>query len=137
MIASVLTLVMLLFYTSCSKWNYNEVKNIQEVKVPCSSITEQQHIISDSISYYSMLDTNNCTPLQIDFSQKTLLGKYTSGTGCTIEFKRQLYINEKDKESLYVITLKEKGLCKKQDESMNWIIVPKISSDYKVTFKIK
>jgi len=54
-----------------------------------------------------------------------------------VEFKRNFYVNHEDKIYLYEIKVKEKGLCKKFDESMNWIIVPKIQSGYTVTFKIK
>jgi len=128
---------VLLLNLGCGKIGYDKIEDIQSILINCHTMSDNEYVINSESEYHSILDTNNCQPTYIDFSQYTLIGKYAKGTGCSVEFKRNFYVNHEDKIYLYEIKVKEKGLCKKFDESMNWIIVPKIQSGYTVTFKIK
>ena len=73
----------------------------------------------------------------IDFSQFILLGKYTEGGGCSIDFVRKIYRDDVNKEVIYSIKVIEEGFCKKMGMSMNWALVPKIPSNYKVRFEVQ
>jgi hypothetical protein len=98
--------------------------------------SEQEY---QSLLNYSFLGTR-CENYQlpsIDFSQYTLLGKYTQGGGCTIDFVRKIYKDESDKKITYSIKVDGKGFCKKLGMSMNWVLIPKFPSDYTVEFEVK
>ena len=73
----------------------------------------------------------------IDFSQYTLLGKYTQGGGCSINFARKVYIDDTNKKIIYSVRVIEEGACEMLGMSMNWALVPKIPSDYIVEFEVK
>lgn len=73
----------------------------------------------------------------IDFSQYTLLGKYTEGGGCSIDFKRNVAWDDANKKVAYSIDIIEIGACMKLAVSMNWILVPKIPPNYNVIFEVK
>lgn len=129
--------IVLLLTIGCSKIGYDKIEDIQSISINCFTMSDNEYVINSESEYYSILDTNNCQPTYIDFSKNTLIGKYANGTGCSVEFKRRFFVNQEDNIYLYEIKVKEKGWCKKSDESMNWIIVPKIQNGYSVTFKIK
>ena len=126
-----------IFNIGCGKIGYDKIKDIQTISINCYILSDNEYVINNESEYYLIIDTNNCQPTYIDFSQYTLIGKYANGGGCSVEFKRNFYINNEDKIYLYEIKVKEKGWCKKHYENMNWIIVPKIQSGYTVIFKIK
>jgi hypothetical protein len=113
-------------------------------------ITPYEHTITDefvirSQEEYTMLTqylstVPNCTDFTlspIDFSEKTLLGMYTTGTGCTIEFERHVYRDDDAKTITYVITVIEEGNCEMLGMSMNWITIPTVPQEYAVVFDVK
>ena len=82
-----------------------------------------------------MNDNLNCVNAKlpfIDFSKNTLLGKYVSGRGCNVDFKKKVNNDDVNKKMIYTISVIEEGVCKKLASSMNWIVVPKLPSNYKV-----
>ncbi len=72
---------------------------------------------------------------KIDFSQKTLLGQYTMGGGCTIDFKKSALKDEKHKKILYLVEVQNNGGCAMAGYSMNWITIPKLPKGFTVEFK--
>ena len=73
----------------------------------------------------------------IDFSQSTLLGKYTYGSGCSVTFERHVYIDDANRQIIYSITVIEEGNCEMLGMSMNWIIIPKVPQGYSVVFEVQ
>lgn len=74
----------------------------------------------------------------VDFSSKTLLGKYTHGSCAATEFEKSLSQDTESKTYLYSIKTKERFLahCSGSGlQSMNFITVPKISADYIIKFE--
>jgi len=71
---------------------------------------------------------------EINFSQNTLLGKWTSGGGCSIDFVRKVYRDDGNKRIIYLINVVNEGTCSMMGESMNWILIPKVPSGYEVEF---
>jgi hypothetical protein len=71
---------------------------------------------------------------KIDFSSKTLLGKGTSSGGCTVKFERKVLRDNVKREYIYQINIKHSGSCDMAWHSNNFILVPKISSNYTIKF---
>ncbi len=142
------TLVVATACTECS--SQHEETAFSDLTEDLSCISPYEHNVTDefvirSQEEYAMLtqylstapDCANFTLPSIDFSEKTLLGKYTTGTGCTIDFERHVYRNDDAKTVTYVITVIEEGNCEMLGMSMNWITIPKIPQDYKVIFDVE
>ncbi|MDR0604903.1 MAG: hypothetical protein LBG80_11435 [Bacteroidales bacterium] len=101
---------------------------------------EREHVIrSDTENVYQLqVSFDEGKSFQdIDFSQYTLLGKYTSGGGCKVNFERNVSKNMLDKQMIYSIQVKQYGLCEMLVESMNWVLISKLSNDYSVVFTVK
>jgi hypothetical protein len=79
----------------------------------------------------------NFTLPEVNFSQYTLLGKYTEGSGCSIEFQKKVYRNDTNKTITYVIKVVTDGSCDMLGTSMNWVLIPKIPLNYTINFKVK
>ncbi|MFC1730494.1 hypothetical protein ACFL6I_09170 [candidate division KSB1 bacterium] len=102
-------------------------------------------VINSQEDYQALLDQyqvlHKCEwgkePPAIDFSQKTLLGQFTTGGGCSIEYNRIVKRFDEEKKIVYTVEVKEKGFCDMAGISMNWITIPKIPAGYGVEFKIK
>lgn len=104
---------------------------------------ETEFVINNQDAYKTILSyrksdsvCKNFAFLEIDFSEKTLLGKYTFAAGCSINFIRHVFRDNSSKEIIYSINVSEIGRCEKAVYSMNWILIPKIPSDYKVKFEV-
>lgn len=131
----------------CVKWGYKNVDDVQEIEITCmdpSAQLQDEYVINDNSTYQSLLqfkwsidDCKNYSLPEVDFKQKTLLGKYSIAGGCSVNYKRTLFVNDKEKDYLYIIKVKDRGRCKIGFQSMNWMVVPKIPEDYSVTFKVK
>lgn len=72
---------------------------------------------------------------EIDFSQKILLGKYVSW-GCSADISKEVYRDDVNKKIVYSIHIVERGSCERLGMAMNWILIPKIPSDYNIKFKV-
>ena len=109
---------------------------------------EKRFVINTKDEYQSLLNykssNSKCKDFmlpEIDFSQKTLLGKYVSSGGCSVDFKRKVFKYEgygrtPNKKVVYSIDAVKEGDCKKLTFNMNWILVPKISSQYDIEFGV-
>ncbi len=73
----------------------------------------------------------------IDFSQKTLLGKYVSAGGCKVDFKKKVYRDDENKKIIYEIDVVGEGSCEKVAYSPNLVTISKIPKDYNVKFKVE
>lgn len=108
----------------------------------CSNDCE--FIIDDNDSYLLLdslkSDSEDCNSVQlpeIDFDEKTLLGKCTLVSGCgEIEYNRKVEKNESDNKYIYTIEIDTSGLAHCIKNSMNWVLIPKIPSNYLIDFNI-
>jgi len=101
----------------------------------------QQFAISSDVEYQQLEQYKNrsktCMDWSlpvIDFSRQVLLGKYTAGGGCEVDFGQRLYKDDMDKTYMYIIDVKEEGTCQKLVTNMNWILAPKPPEDYELKF---
>ena len=101
----------------------------------------KEFVINTEIEYQNLPRVSSqCTNFvlsSIDFSQKTLLGKYASGGGCSIDFVKKVHRDTSNKKIIYTIDVVEQGGCMMFGFSRNWILIPKVPSDYSVEFKMK
>ena len=123
---------------------FRECISIMHIKQGVSDRDSLEFIINSEKDYQNLLQYRSpadyCDDFQlpsVDFSQFTLLGKYADGSGCAIDFVREIYRDDVNKEIIYSITVVEEGTCKMMGVSMNWALVPKISPDYTVRFEVQ
>lgn len=144
---------MMLSLLSCEKEN-NNFKEVEvtsmETKLKCFSYKLDEcndnceFVINDSNSYFSLdslkSDSEDCNSVQlpeIDFNEKTLLGKCILVSGCgEISYSRKVKKNESAKKYIYTIEIDTSGLAHCLKSSMNWILVPKISANYSIEFNV-
>ena len=88
------------------------------------------------LSYEKFLAACNVFP-DVDFSQYSVLGYHATGTGCNVTFERQVYRDEQNQVILYELTVVEEGICEKDFNNRNLILVPRIPSGYIVDFSKK
>lgn len=88
------------------------------------------------LSYAEFLGTCNVFP-DVDFSRNSLLGLQATGTGCSVTFEKRVYRDDQNKAILYELTVVEEGVCEKNVNNRNLILVPSIPSDYIVDFSYK
>lgn len=105
----------------------------------------EEFIINSQEEYKELLEYKSDSPAckdfvlpHIDFSENTLLGKYASGSGCSVKFEKHVYIDDANKKIIYSIKVIGEGDCEMMGMSMNWITIPtKIPPDYIVVFEVK
>ncbi|MBU4501161.1 MAG: hypothetical protein KKA79_01100 [Nanoarchaeota archaeon] len=107
----------------------------EKEEVVIHSQEEYQNMLDEYEAFYTC-EWGKEAP-KIDFSQKTLLGKYAQGVGCSIDFKRNVHRDDTNKKIIYSIDVLQEGRCDMLGESMNWVLIPKIPSDYEAEFKVK
>jgi len=108
--------------------------DVREKEFVVNTETEYQNLINYKSPFSQCV---NFVLPPIDFSQKTLLGKYTSGSGCSIDFVKKVYKNDLSKKITYIIDVIEQGACEMAGFSSNWILIPKAPSDYTVEFQVE
>ena len=142
----ILCLVLVsLCFSSCSKspacWGKDKEEGIIEHSptIECwpaepqaaSSITTQARL-------ESVFDIENQEPLcelpTIDFETESLLGLFTIGE-CETKYIRSVEESAPDKSITYKVTIKSCGNCDYLDSTYNWVVIPKIPSDYTVKFE--
>jgi hypothetical protein len=85
------------------------------------------------MSYEEFIATCNVFP-DVDFSQYSVLGYHATGTGRSVTFEKHVYRDDQNKAILYELTVVEEGVCEKDFNNRNLILVPRIPSDYIVDF---
>ena len=108
---------------------------------------EEELIINDEKEYQNLLkyrrgSKNLCLNVslpEIDFSKKTLLGKFAQGNCATVSFDRKVIKNDVQKTIIYQVSDKNANFaCSGPGlNDMNLITVSKIPQDYKIIFKPK
>ncbi len=83
----------------------------------------------------SNCDTANLP--NIDFSKHSLLTKSTNGGGCSATYQRKVLKDTENKKIIYQILVDYEGTCEMLLGSRNWAIMPKISNNYTVEFKLE
>lgn len=123
---------------------FGDEKSLACIGEPTTLNREEEFVVNNDADYQRLLEykssSSQCASFilpQIDFSQKTLLGRYASGSGCSVDFIRTINKDDSRKKIVYAINVKKDGLCEKLGFSMNWILIPKIPSNYTVEFQIK
>lgn len=148
-------IIFLIFITSCSRQSEIQFSDYgKDYPLPlkmclASSFKFDENLSSDEIiinnyeqykSLFQIIHSKWCENLtmpSIDFSQKTLLGKYASGS-CGASFEKNVIRDDSKKEYKYRIYVKESFcISGPPQESMNYILVPKVPDDYKVVFEVK
>jgi hypothetical protein len=93
----------------------------------------EEYGATPEMTYDEFLTTCNVFP-DVDFSQYSLLGYHATGTGCQVAFERHVYRDDANKVILYELEVIEKGTCQTAVRDRNLILVPRIPSEYRVTF---
>ncbi len=138
---TIIIFLLTIFY-SCKKRNINPGIIEQEINFgTCLPINlpQQEYVIQSNTEYQLLLNNSVCQSANfpnIDFSQYSLLGQYTSGK-CKITFKRQVTKDEGNQRYNFTVHIFDRGICKKQGQSMNWVLVPKLPTNWTVNFEIK
>ena len=105
---------------------------------PCMSwIVDQDFIIrsqEELDSLYREFECDSKEDAGIDFSESTLLGMYTSGGGCNIQFIREVERDEENKRYVFTVKIRECGICAMLGISMNWVLVPRLPETWTVEF---
>ena len=99
---------------------------------------EYQHLIDTSPDLHPnpfLLCLDYKFPV-IDFTQKTLLGKSITGSGCSSEIKKKVLRNDNNRQVIYSVTTTFIGGCEMAISHTNWILIPKINEDYRVNIEL-
>jgi len=136
-------------YPTCPE-GYIDIDDIYDIDSTITScfdmniVLEDEYIINDDSTYQVVLkfktNSNSCSNWSlppIDFTQRSLLGKFAEGGGCTGEFFRKVCKSELEKTLKYIIKVREESDCMVWRYSMNWMAVPKIPGDYKIIFEVQ
>ncbi len=132
----------LIILTSCNKCPVVPANslNYEEVKLGVclsSKLSKEEYIIENENQYNDLKVLEKCSnqlPL-IDFTKKTLIAKYTSGQ-CKVTIKKSFQFYKPTNTYTYFLSVCEKGNCKSLSSNMNWIIVDKLVSGYKLNYQI-
>lgn len=94
-----------------------------------------EFIFKDNATFLSFTDSMRLNPASmncdtatapsIDFENYVLLGKYASGGGCNVDFRRRIYRDITDQNIIYQIDVKTSGWCDMLGYSNNWVLLPK------------
>jgi hypothetical protein len=104
-------------------------------------------IITDNDSYQEFgnsirihpfnLDCDTAVLPYIDFDKYSLIGKYTEGGGCDVNYERQIIDDKKHNKIVYTINIEYFGNCAMLIFNMNWALIPKLKKNYTVEFKVE
>lgn len=135
-------------YPTCPS-GYSDITNIFSIDSLlryCLDINqlEDEYIIDEDSVYQKLLNlktgTAGCNTFSlptIDFSQNTIIAKFAGGGGCSTQYFRKVCEDKSNKIIQYIIKVHDKGNCAMLNLSMNWMVVPKIASDYTIVFDIQ
>ena len=81
-------------------------------------------------------DCSNVAATEINFDKYTLIGHWTSSSGCDVDYERKIE-QKGNKEVTYHITVTYSGLCMKLIADMSWTLSPKIKNRTDVIFEVE
>jgi len=128
--------------TFCSK-GFVSV-DFEYISLPNVKDSDYEIIINDDSTYQNTFQSYNIALPEIDFSKKTLLGKYTPPTpplkantfNQQYHFNRRLCINNTEKRYKYTITFIPSIRDDNHGIVAHWICVSKIPKGYIVEFEV-
>ena len=147
-------ILLILITTSCNKDEFTEItrqcKFTDDLITPCFSAIHKsgydQIIIKDNKAYQEFQDSIrdeiyglDCEAAElspVNFSKYILIGKRTSGGGCSADFSRRIFIDTGSKTVKYQISIRYSGNCAMLISSWNWAFIPKPSDDYNFEFVV-
>jgi len=88
------------------------------------------------VNLYNM-DCQSADITIIDFNKYSLIGKYTSGGGCSSQYERQILDDKVNKKLIYKIKVQYSGDCELYFFNMNWALIPKLENGYKIEFQVE
>jgi hypothetical protein len=103
--------------------------------ISCQPSAGEEFVIAHDSIYRKLFP--GCQLPHIDFSSETLIGLYTTSTGCDNKVKREVRVDNEHKEYLYTVTITECGLCKPLYMDYNWVTVPRLPEGWVVRFERK
>ncbi len=123
----------------------------EDLLTPCfygiHNFGHDEIVIRDNAAYLKFQDSirieihqMNCEDEQlptIDFERYTLIGKHTSGGGCSVKYSRRIFDDKAKNLIMYKISAKYSGNCSMGLVSWNWALIPKIPDYYIVVFEVK
>lgn len=151
-----LVFILLIILTACQKVDDENVGNtiiLQDVDAnyldfgPCfygssafDSIVIQNQAayltLEDSLRYGESKECEDASLPLIDFSQYTLIGKWTGASGCYASYERRIVKKFNAQTYLYQIKVTSHGLCEMLISDMNWAVIPQIPPGWKVEFEV-
>lgn len=142
-------LVLVILSFSCSKDDERILLETQEFEMDecfsALSLSGAEVVITDEQSYIEFQDSirrhfnSSCDTVhlpKINFNESLFLGKFTQTSGCSAEYNRLVYYNDKNSQYEYEILVSQFGDCAMLISSFNCVIVPKQSESEEVTFKV-
>lgn len=149
-LVSAVTLCILMIFTTCNK-KCGGMENSEEGNIiekfdfaDCflyARVDSTLVISSDSaFTAYKNKNFKNCnssTFKTIDFNQHSLLGYMVRIPACNVAFHRKVEIDNVAKVYRYTVTIEKCTGCNQQISSPNFVLVPKIPSNYGVVFETK
>jgi len=131
---------ILSLFTACEKhpkcWGDDKKKGviIDELEINCPPAIHSSTYIVTSDSSYKNLFSLSCSLPEIDFNQVSLLGFFTSGSGCNTKYIREVIVHKTEPHFDYNVTIRNCGFCFESDVHFNWVTVPKLPEGWSVKF---
>jgi hypothetical protein len=142
---AILLLFVILLQTACNKYpkrgeSLNQggiVSNFETEYQTAYAAIVKTSIIKNVAEFDSVLKDQICvnTSKNFDFNSFSINGQ-TISFNCNAKIIREVKINHNNKLYTYTINFKDVGMCIRHGMTPNLVIVPKISDDYKVEFKV-
>jgi len=150
-----IVLIQIIILASCEKIDKvvdltNECEFHDNILTTCfSGISDSKYdeiVISDNETYQAFGHAIRIHPVNVDcdtaqlpfinFNKYSLLGKRTTGGGCSAKYERKIIKDLENEKIIYQISVIYEGDCYMLISSMNWVFIPKLSPDYKVEFEL-
>jgi len=149
--------LLLLFNCERGKYSHESTAEIQFLDNwylgPCFAgallkIHDTALVIQDYNSYVefgnSVKDTNiynvdcsNASLPYVDFDKYFLVARCTGGGGCSVQYFRDIEVNDTSNTLLYKIEVYYYGICKMGIANFNWALIPKKYSEYNLQYNVK
>ncbi len=125
----------------CRKDDTSEGIITESIDFGCANVhKDKTYVIENEMDSYQIHGDAACPYVfrgdLYDFTKYTLLGQYASGK-CRAKFHKNVERIDEEKRYHYSIKVYECDGCKKETESVNLVFVPKLPSDWIVTFSIE
>jgi len=141
-----ITIIITIIFASCQKSNLISIEGIETVPLQtCLNAGDGEFIIDDTTAYLLLLDSlktdGDCSNFdipQINFTEKTLIGKYTEVQACDASYLSDVFADPENKKYIYEIIINADNFfnCDSIISNHHWISVPKLPNSYTVDFRV-